>query len=187
MPIARPWWSHLRLGVRGLIVVVLLIGGCMGWIVRSGRIQREAVAAVQRAGGSVAYDYQRTVSGGKPGPRWLLDYIGIDYLDNVFSVSLSGKATDQLMWHVGHLAHLELLSLDGSRVTDAGLVHLQGLHELRRLWLSRTKITDEGLRHVSGLIKLRTLVLSNSPVTDRGLANVERLTRLKGFTWKARK
>jgi hypothetical protein len=50
-------------------------------MVRSARIQQEAVAAIKRAGGSVNYECERTIFGPKPGPPWLVDYIGIDYLD----------------------------------------------------------------------------------------------------------
>jgi internalin A len=38
--------------VRGLILLVLVVGVWLGWIIRSARIQREAVAAIQRAGGT---------------------------------------------------------------------------------------------------------------------------------------
>ena len=51
----RRW---LRISVRGLIILVLVIGGWLGWAVHNARIQREAVAAVERAGGEVMYDWQ---------------------------------------------------------------------------------------------------------------------------------
>ena len=56
--VARSWRRFLRFSVRGLIVLVLVIGVWLGWIVRSARIQREAVAAIQHAGGQVAYDWE---------------------------------------------------------------------------------------------------------------------------------
>ena len=34
-PISRHWRSFLRFSVRGLIVLVLVIGGWLGWIVRT--------------------------------------------------------------------------------------------------------------------------------------------------------
>jgi hypothetical protein len=37
--ISRPWRRYLRFSVRGLIVLVLLIGAGLGWTVRSARIQ----------------------------------------------------------------------------------------------------------------------------------------------------
>jgi len=36
--------------------MVLVLGAWLGWFVRNARIQHDAVAAVERAGGSVAYD-----------------------------------------------------------------------------------------------------------------------------------
>ena len=48
-PISRPWRRLLRFSVRGMIVVVLVIGGWLGWIVRTApTIQREAVAAIEK-------------------------------------------------------------------------------------------------------------------------------------------
>ncbi len=51
--VSRPWQRYLRLSVRSLIVVVVLIGATLGWIARSARLQREAVAAILKAGGHV--------------------------------------------------------------------------------------------------------------------------------------
>ena len=48
VPVARPWRRFLRFSVRGLIVLVLVIGVWLGWLVRSARIQREAVAAIRK-------------------------------------------------------------------------------------------------------------------------------------------
>ena len=43
-----PGGDFCAFSVRGMIVVVLLVGGWLGWVVRSTRIQREAVAAIER-------------------------------------------------------------------------------------------------------------------------------------------
>jgi TRAP-type C4-dicarboxylate transport system permease small subunit len=42
----RSWRRWLRFSVRGLIIVVLLIGGWLGWLVRSAHVQRDAVVAI---------------------------------------------------------------------------------------------------------------------------------------------
>ena len=39
---------RLRLSVRALMVLVLITGGGLGWLVYSARIQRDAIAAIQR-------------------------------------------------------------------------------------------------------------------------------------------
>jgi cytoskeletal protein RodZ len=53
LPKTRRHW--LRLSVRGLVVLVLLIGAALGWMVRSARIQRDGALAITAAGGSVDY------------------------------------------------------------------------------------------------------------------------------------
>ena len=46
----RRWWNYLRFSIRGLIVLVLFTGGGLGWLIRGARIQREAVAALEKCG-----------------------------------------------------------------------------------------------------------------------------------------
>ena len=48
---ARRFRTHrLRLSVRAMLLLVLLIGGGLGWLIRGARIQREAVAEIKRKG-----------------------------------------------------------------------------------------------------------------------------------------
>ena len=90
-----------------MIVLVLVIGAGLGWIVRSARIQREAVAAITMDRGSVYYDwewspYEWDWSKGslperKPwAPTWLVSLVGVDYFGHVTDVSLDSfsLATD---------------------------------------------------------------------------------------------
>src|SRR5271167_2173291 len=99
-PASRPWRRFLRFSVRGLIVVVLVIGAWLGWLVRSARIQREAVAAIERAGGNVTFDSGWTENTtNRPrepwAPEWLVDQIGIDYFAHVCAVSFNSKGSDR--------------------------------------------------------------------------------------------
>ena len=149
----RPWRRFLRFSVRGLIVLVLVIGGLLGWIVRSARIQREAVAAIQKAGGGVTYDWEwtngKSVLGGKPrAPGWLVDLVGVDYFGHVTMAGLSppSNATNATLAAVGRLTQLEFLVLVESCADDAGLVQLKGLTKLRLLFLVHTRVTDAGWR-----------------------------------------
>ena len=94
--VSRPWQRFLCFSVRGLIVMVLVVGAATGWLVRSARIQRNAVAAIQKAGGVVNYDwesraanygcYASSGSGHAPepwAPKCLVKLIGIDYFGHV--------------------------------------------------------------------------------------------------------
>ena len=62
-----------------------VIGGWLGWTVRSAHIQREAVAAIRLAGGSVRYHWDKRHARNaslfaKPWwPKWLVNQLGVDY------------------------------------------------------------------------------------------------------------
>jgi hypothetical protein len=45
VPVSRRWKRCLRLSVRGLIIVVLVMGAGFGWLAHSAWVQRDAVAA----------------------------------------------------------------------------------------------------------------------------------------------
>src|SRR5438552_3500910 len=100
----------MRLRVRGLIVLVLLIGAGLGWIARGARLQRDAVTAIQKAGGSVQYDWE--------GPKWLAGLIGVDYFGHVVTVAMTKRGSDAELMLIADLARLEGLKLEDSPVTD---------------------------------------------------------------------
>jgi hypothetical protein len=54
--VSRSRRSFLRFSLRGLIVLVVVVGVGLGWVVRQAHVQRDAVAAIVGAGGAVRYD-----------------------------------------------------------------------------------------------------------------------------------
>ena len=182
-PVARPWRRYLRVSVRGLIVLVLVIGGGLGWMVRQAHIQREAVAAITKAGGYAHYNWEWTngnpVQGGKPwAPAWLVDLIGVDYFGHVTDATIINWETDAAIAQVECLTRLQRLNLYGSGITDAWLEHISGLTNLTELDLARTQVTDVGLSHLKARSNLSNLSLSSTRVTDAGLARLTGLSNL---------
>ena len=180
-PGSRPWRRHLRFSMRGLIVLVLFIGSGLGWLVRGARIQRDAVATITSAGGSVTYDWEwRDRSAGAPWPpRWLAELIGIDYFVHVIrvSVSLAGKS-DEVIVQVERLDRLQSLDLNYTSAGDVELAHLKRLTNLKWLDISSSPVTDAELLNLKGLTTLSGLCLSGTLVTDAGLAHLKGLTNL---------
>ena len=182
-PAPRFWRRYLRFSVQALIVLVLLIGGWLGWYVRSARIQRQAVLALQKGNAYVAYNGDR-----RRGPRfedekpralkWLEGYLGVDYFDHVIVVQCP-SASDADLVHVGRLVQVEALVLGNSSISDAGLAHLTGLTQLQTLTLNHTQITDAGLAYLTGMTELDMLNLDETGVTDAGLAHLAGLTNLR--------
>ncbi len=182
-PISRPWRRFLRFSVRELIVIVLVIGGWLGWIVRSARVQREAVAAIKAAGGLPVYEWENIVRDGEPSrepwaPRWLTDLLGVDYFGHIKETLLADVATDAQVALVAQFDRLERLSLEETRVSDRGLAHLKRLTKLSTLNLRSTQVNDAGLAQLEGLSNLTWLDLSRTRVTDEGLIHLQGLTKL---------
>jgi hypothetical protein len=57
-PSPHSWRRRLRISVRGLMVIVLITGGVLGWVIHRTHVQRDAVAAIRRAGGNIRYDWE---------------------------------------------------------------------------------------------------------------------------------
>jgi hypothetical protein len=182
-PAARGWRRRPRLGIRGLIAAVVVIGGALGWFLRSERAQREAVAEIRRAGGFVMYEpfwRDNFVSANREPwqPGSVVNAIGIDYFAHPSEVEFYGKGADPDLLAVGRLTKVVRLSLADSTVTDLGLTHIKSSKNLAFLHLVNSQVTGAGLVHLTGLVNLSELSLSDSRVTDDGLAHLSGLTRL---------
>ena len=188
-PTKRHWRSHIRISVRGLIVLVLIVGGWLGWMVRGAQVQREAVETIRRAGGSVQYDWElfrglTDPNAKPPAPDWLVRLVGVDYFGNVVRVVLSRPG--HLWQHAragiercdsgqrGSLAHLETLDVTHTSLDDAGLAHLEPLRRLKQLGMVKTNVTDAGLIHLKGMSALRWLGLAYTNVTEVGIQDLRR-------------
>jgi internalin A len=192
----RTWRRRLRISVRGLIVVVLVIGVGLGWIVQGARIQRQAVAAIRRDGGLVFYDWHHWDGKGEPGaPKWLVDRLGVDYFGHVVSVALGQPGSPSALRNIGQLSHVERLRLNGPFVTDAGLAHLKGLTDVYSLdsvdryvicdgtivLRGAARVTDAGMPYLKDLTRLLSLDLDGTQVSDDGLANLAGMTKLESL------
>ncbi len=173
-------------GVRGLIALVLVIGVGLGMLVRSARIQREAVAAIEAADGAVHYEWEwsngRAIPGGRPwAPKWLVDLIGVDYFGSVTRVA----------FHFPVSVESDLVSVAARRsprlesrvfatpLNDARISILENLRDLRELDVSYCFVTDGDLADVEALTSLRALRLSyNRDITDAGIVHLKGLTNL---------
>lgn len=110
----------------------------------------------------------------------------------LFDCTLSDEAVLALIEQMPHLEVLNLrrglvgdgllaglparpirsLSLQETRVTDAGLAHLPRLSGLKELELDGTAITDEGLDHLRGIITLSRIGLDLTRATRSGISRL---------------
>ena len=176
------------------MVAVLVLGGLLGLHLHRARLQREAVSAIKRAGGSVRYHWEpegRLV--GRPvNPTWwesTMARLGPDHFGRVvwvgFNGSPIGEPDDGVMAHIARLEDLEELDFSPAShpsVSDAGLAYLRGLPRLRRLNLSRTGVRGPGLAHLRGMNQLKRLELLELPLKDEDLIHLGGITSLEVLT-----
>ncbi|MHC4181003.1 MAG: hypothetical protein ACYSWU_26185, partial [Planctomycetota bacterium] len=145
----KPKRRWFQFSLSTLFLVTTAVAIWVGVWTDRARKQQRAVEAILKRGGFVAYSYQQKAGRGKPtppGPAWLRNLLGIDYLDDVTYGYLFGDSlTDADLEHLKGLPGLEKLILDSANITDAGLAHLEGLPGLEHLILHSENITDAGL------------------------------------------
>ncbi|MGD0900670.1 MAG: hypothetical protein ABR915_22790 [Thermoguttaceae bacterium] len=197
---------RFQYSIRSLLVLTVAVAVPCSWLSREmkrAREQKEAVAAIEKAGGYVSHDYEVGALGASivgaepPGPPWLRNLLGEEFLASVDYASpgtelesikrlpqlrelyLAGaRITDDGLAALGALTQLQVLILTGTGVSDAGLEHIRGLRQLQVLWLGRTGVTDSGLAHLTGMLRLQYLDLYGTKVTDAGLVHLAGLSRL---------
>lgn len=195
MPESSPGRRRRRyvLSLRALLVLVLVVGGGLGWFVHKARVRREAVAAIVAAGGHAYYDWEfpddpsATGPPKPPWPEWLVDALGVDALCHVDWVHVSDdkhEVDGALLDQIGRLDRLKTLDLMAWKLDDATLAHLRGFGRLEELDLSWCHdLTDAGIAPLGGLRRLRRLRLPLSPgrIKGPGLASLRGLDRLEAL------
>jgi internalin A len=184
--VSRPRRRFTQLSVRGLIVLVLIIGVWLGRLARTARVQSDAVTTIENTRVHVAYEWDVTdghiTLRGKPwAPTWLVNLIGIDYFGHVTQVNLTHTpaAIDAAMAPIGRLTRLRVLNLRNTPLSDEDLATFKRLSSLYYLDLQSTKVTDAGMVHIKGLPSLRVLSLRGTRVSDAGLVHLKGLTSLE--------
>lgn len=180
------------------LLLLLIVGLPSVWLVqglRRASRQRNAIAEIKKAGGTVHYDYEfdkswhRVENAEPPYPAWLLRILGVDFFCPVVQVNLriiwagegsSPCVTDSTMLALQDLPQLEFANIGGRpEVNDEMLRRLTRSEHLTHLLLDRTGVTDEGLAHIGGLTELETLFLGECRVTDAGLTHMKPLVNLQ--------
>ena len=179
---------RFQYGIRSLIVLVVGVAVPCSWLaveLRDAKEQRDAILVIARGGGGVVYDYQRFTVGRQefwspallsPVPLWLRELLGGDFFDRIGLVRIN---TDAEMECLRRIRDVRSLTLDATKVTDAGLENVGGLVSLEELNLCGTGVTDEGLANIERLSNLKSMDLTNTKVTDKGLVYLAGLPELQ--------
>ena len=178
---------RFRNSIRAMMLVILIFAAWLGWRVDKARTQGRAVAAGQRWGGSLYFDYDfnsqgRFAPNARPprGPRWLRDLLGPEYFRTLQTIWIRNQAPDSELGFLDGLTELRTLHLSGTGVTDSRLSCLRSMPRLWGLDLMRCPgIGDASAQDIGRLTELRELYLSESRVTDAGLSCVRSNQKLR--------
>lgn len=179
---------RFRYSLRYLLVLMILVGFVCWYSSRANR-QRASSNWVQENGGDVVYDhfFDRENSFSRPegiyildspppGPDWLREIVGIDFLDTVVAVSLWDNAD---IHDISNLCQLyELERLDFYLENKCDYSQLSNLQDL--IVLQMTGAPIKNLQPLKSMTSLRRLGLIDTQVTD--LSPLKNLTSLEELT-----
>ena len=179
----KPRRKRRRLTLGAMMIVVLGIGGVLGWIVHRAHVQRDAVAAIttlrRNTRGSVSYDWQfvdgKFDENARPrGPKWLRDALGPDVFDTVVRAGIEGdNVDDEFLENVGKLHGVEKFWIVGHAAPDltpAGMAQLRTLSRLKTLSVRGLMDSHGFVAVLKGKTGLRRLWLPQAAVTDEEMA-----------------
>ena len=184
-PPRRRWF---RLSLRGMMLLILLIGGGIIWPILTIRTERQAINAIQAAGGQVRFDYldQLDISGLRhrtepAAPRWVRRLLGDELFQNVKGVTLRKPVDGSILANLAPFRHLEGLAIH----LFSGGEEFRRLREFPRLHylnLQGPGVNDEALGEISRLPAMDRLLIFQAPATDAGFARLESLSNLNTLT-----
>jgi len=177
----RRWFQFSLKWLFVLIALVAVPCAWLAWKLEHKRRERAAVAEFERIGASVIYDWFYRHTDSPPGPAWARRLLGYDFFAEVDTIYVRPGGLGPAMAHLGALRQLKELHFAGT-VNNSSLVYVEGLQNLEILSLAGTRVTDAGLFHLRGLTRLEELYLDDTAVTGTGFIYLKGLKRLKGLT-----
>ncbi len=102
-PAARRRRRWLQFSLRTLLLMAVVVGVAISCLVakkKAAMRQREAVEAIRKDHGLVSFDYEIDSNGAKiasaepPGPAWVRNLLGVDFVANVVAVRVGGSPED---------------------------------------------------------------------------------------------
>jgi hypothetical protein len=176
------------------MVVVLIVAVGLGWFVYRAHVQRDAVAAIQRAGGHVTYGSRVEALLSQPDRdvrwgwlRWLSTTLGEEYVLDVSAVTLADSSdVDAVMPQIAQLNFLRALRISG-HLTNQGMAYLRHMKSLDSLNIASPDVTGLGLSYLEPLSHLTSVELQGSQLTDTDIERLKDLPRLRSLTVSSQK
>ncbi len=191
----RPRRRWLRLSLRGLMILVVVVGAGLGWVARTVRTQRAAIATVKAAGGWIMLDYHgqtvtyadargNLVLKNEPIARaWLRRWLGDELFQDVRTVAtMPGPVTPEFWAAVANFDRLHDLQLQNVTAVAPVPAALGRLPELRFLHAFGPGLDDQAVAGLAKFTSVRTLNIGESSASDAAFASFAALKRLEDLS-----
>ncbi len=182
-PIPTRLW--FRLSLRTWMVLIVVIAVPIGWLARQIHTQRQAIAAVVAAGGTIGFIYHwqdDPATGMKrtepAAPRWLRRWLGDELFQSVYSVTYDNVTTPDALVGLAAFDRLEVLSLeessDPSRLfpVEVDWRPVQGLQNLHSVGVHGRLASDRALGEFGRVAAIEYLWIDRAPATAAGFARL---------------
>ena len=191
------------------MIVLTIVCVWLAFLGNSARRQNLAVAALEKAGGSIHYDFEYVATPSEPigwkfdpdatppEPIWLLKLTGVGYFHNPVSVTfLGGGLTENELAMLAQLPKLKSVTLcetklvDEQRKTirsiqDADVFVFKHLTQLQLLDLRGADVRGSGLENLANLKQLQEISLIGVPLGDEGMKWIGQLSALRKLRHEA--
>jgi Leucine-rich repeat (LRR) protein len=191
------------------MIVLTIVCVWLAFLGNSARRQNLAVAALEKAGGSIHYDFEYVATPSEPigwkfdpdatpsEPIWLLKLTGFGYFHNAVSVTfLGGGLTENELAMLAQLPQLKSVTLcetklvDEQRKTirpiqDIDLAVFKDLTQLQVLNLRGADVHGPGFGSLAKLQRLQEIDLIGVPLGDEGMKWIGQLGTLRELRHEA--
>lgn len=183
-----------RFSLRTILLLSAVVCLSLGYEYSNAKRQERAVAAIEKAGGRVEYDWStstvRSVMKPQPrGPAWLRTLLGPHYFNSVVGVDIShtlvhGSPSDFESFKAAlrQLPTLKRLHVFALELSDDNFTVIGQLQSLEALSLARIELTEGGAQQIAHIKNLRKLSLGDAVVPAAALVQIKDLPLLQALT-----
>jgi len=160
----------MRFSLKTLLAFMAIFSIWLGMHVRSARLQKEAVKAIQEHDVRVAYDFQYDQTNSWV-PSWLRQKLGDDFFHSVVDVSFWPRYQGKAVVDVSYWPRYPGKAMEVRQTPAMPPLRelLAGFPKIRCLRLWSTQVTDENIKVLANLDSLeRVVVFDPENISDKG-------------------
>ena len=183
---ARPRRWRWVLSLRGLMLLVLVVGGLLGGWVRVTTVRREAIATIRAAGGGVNFQDEKPEARGfwvevyrRTGWDLAREVAVVEVDDPPPSVATSGPrpSRDEMFAAAARLSRVEIFGVNRGRVTSANIADLVGT-QVEELFLGGVDDVSAELLTQIGRLRPSTRLQINRPKSGANAATIRAIAAM---------